>query len=172
MFDTLKKDLSRLLNCEKVNVGTIFRTYFEHLGYKSVVLYRVQKYFYDRNNLFFATFFKNKNLKLTGAEFCFGCEIDEGLVVQHPNGIVVGCGVIIGRNCTILQQVTVGENYKGEDHSYPLIGQSVTLCAGAKILGNIKIGDNSIVAANSVVIKSFDSNSVIAGVPAQCKKNR
>lgn len=88
----------------------------------------------------------------------------------HPLGIVIGEGVIIGNNVTIYQNVTLGRKDK-EINKYPIIGDNVTIYAGAKILGNVKIGNNAIVGANAVVLKDVPDNSIAVGVPAKILKN-
>ncbi|MEZ2718727.1 serine O-acetyltransferase EpsC [Niallia circulans] len=95
-------------------------------------------------------------------------EIDEKFKVPHPTGIVIGEGTIIGKNVCIYQHVTIGSSgKKNELREYPHIGDNVTIYAGAKIIGGIKIGDNSIIGANSVVNKDIPANSVAVGIPAK-----
>lgn len=93
--------------------------------------------------------------------------IGEGLCLPHPNGIILHGGAIIGKNCTILQQVTIGNNIaKGKDN-LAVIGDNVTISAGAKIIGPCVIGNNVIIGANAVVVKDIPDNCVVGGVPAK-----
>lgn len=109
----------------------------------------------------------------------YGCfmnlnsDIGIGLKIPHPNGIVIGEKVQIGKNCTIYQQVTIGGKIIGDAKAgnYPKIKDNVVIFAGAKLIGNINVGEHSIVGANSVVNKNVPSNSVVAGVPAKIIKN-
>jgi len=110
------------------------------------------------------------NVRLTGAEFVPGCRVGAGLVVRHPQGIVVGHGSVIGDDCTILQHVTLGERYGDGDsgeHSYPSLGSCVVVGAGAAILGGIRVGDHASVGANAVVTRDVDECDVVVGVPAR-----
>ena len=93
-------------------------------------------------------------------------KIGDGLRVNHFQGIVIGEGVEIGDNCKIYQQVTLGQ----KDGKYPAIGNNVTIYAGAKIIGDVKVGDGAIVGANAVVTKDVPVGSVVAGVPARVIK--
>ncbi len=94
------------------------------------------------------------------------CKIGENIHFMHLDGITIGSGTKIGNNCTIYQQVTVGK----EKDKFPIIGDNVTIYAGAKIIGNVKIGDNAVVGANAVVIKDVPDNCVAVGVPARIVK--
>ena len=85
------------------------------------------------------------------------------------NGIIVSQHSKIGENVCIYHQVTIGSK---DDKTAPTIGNNVIIYPGAKIIGNIKIGDNSIIGANSVVTNSFPNNSISAGVPAKVIKER
>ena len=85
-----------------------------------------------------------------------------------PNtGIVIGETAVIGDNVSILQDVTLGGNGKETGDRHPKIGDNVLLAAGAKVLGNIRVGDCSKVAAGSVVLQDVPNNKTVAGVPAK-----
>ncbi|MEE6637648.1 serine acetyltransferase [Limosilactobacillus pontis] len=93
-------------------------------------------------------------------------KISSKLIFYHPYGIVIHGNCKIGDYCVIRQQVTIGN--KGiNDDGCPIIGNNVEIGAGAKIIGNVSIGDNSKIGANAVVTKSFPNNSILVGVPAR-----
>ncbi|MGY1740238.1 MULTISPECIES: serine O-acetyltransferase [unclassified Blastococcus] len=110
----------------------------------------------------------NLNQLLTGAEFVLGCQIGGGLVVKHPNGIVIGKGAVIGRDCTLLHQVTVGERYLASAGGgvYPTIGDRVTLGAKSSILGDLHLGDDVTVGAHALVLADVPSGVTVRGVHA------
>lgn len=89
--------------------------------------------------------------------------ISVGLHIPHPIGVVIGEGVVIGKNCSIYQQVTLGQN-RGE---YPAIGDDVVIYSGAKIIGNIHVGNGAVVGANAVITKNVNDFEIVAGVPAK-----
>lgn len=109
-------------------------------------------------------------------EFQFSVEISpytkigKGLYLPHINGIIIHPKTIIGNHCTILQQVTIGNNIKKGKDNLAVIGNKVVIGAGAKIIGPCKIEDNVIIGANAVVTKDIASNSIVAGVPARVIK--
>lgn len=101
---------------------------------------------------------------VTGADIPLNCQIEGGLLIPHPNGIVIHPEVKIGPNCLIFQQVTIGQ--KGE-LGLPDIGGHVDIGAGAKILGNIKIGDHARIGANAVVMHDVPAGKTAVGIPAK-----
>lgn len=114
------------------------------------------------------TYFSSKHINLYISDYNGKAKIDGGLVFQHGFSTIVFCERI-GKNCRINQQVTIGS---AEGTGIPKIGNNVRICAGAKVLGNITIGDDVIIGANAVVIKDIPSHSIVAGVPAKIIKMR
>lgn len=94
--------------------------------------------------------------------------VGPGLYIAHRGGIILNCA-IMGSGCIVSSGVICGN--KNTMDSIPSIGNNVELTLGSKIIGKIEIGDNVIVAPNSVVIKSVPSNCVVSGVPAQIIKS-
>lgn len=90
-------------------------------------------------------------------------EIGGGLFIQHGFSTMISAKSI-GENCWINQQVTIGYNGSGNP---PTIGNGVMITCGAKVLGDIYIGDNSVIGANAVVVKNVDADSVMVGIPAK-----
>lgn len=91
--------------------------------------------------------------------------IGPGLYMPHPHGIIIGAGVWIGEDVSILQRVTLGR--AGESHVYPAIGNGVEIGAGAAVLGAISVGEGSKIGANSVVLKDVPPGAVVVGAPAR-----
>lgn len=99
-------------------------------------------------------------------------KIGPGLVFVHGHDIVIGADVLIGENCKIFNGVTFGNKDldKSSLGNQPTIGDNCIVCTGAKILGDITIGNNVVIAANAVVIKNCMPNTVVGGVPAKTIK--
>ena len=89
-----------------------------------------------------------------------------GVVLSHAFNIVINQHVKIGENCTIMQGVTIGSG-KSNNNGIPTIGNNVIICAGAIIIGNVKIGDNSVIGAGAVVVHDVPAGAVVAGNPAK-----
>jgi len=106
----------------------------------------------------------------TGIEIHPGAAIGKGFFVDHGMGVVVGETAVIGDNVTLFQGVTLGGTGKETGKRHPTIGNNVVIGAGAKVLGNIKIGDNSYIGANAVVLRDVPHNSTVVGVPGHVTK--
>jgi serine O-acetyltransferase len=104
---------------------------------------------------------------ITGADIPLTCQLGGGLLLPHPNGIVVHPDARVGPNCLIFQQVTLGTLATG---GAPVIGGHVDIGAGAKVLGDVAIGDHVVVGANAVVLKDVPSGAVAVGIPATWKR--
>jgi serine O-acetyltransferase len=112
---------------------------------------------------------RHASIALSGLDFVPGADIGPGLLIEHPSGVVIGGGVVIGSRCTLLQNVTLGERYGDgrPPHEYPCIGDGVTIGAGACLLGGIEVGDGAVIGANSVVIHDVPALRVAVGIPAR-----
>jgi serine O-acetyltransferase len=99
---------------------------------------------------------------VTGADISLGCRIGGGLLLPHPNGVVIHNDVEIGPNCLIFQQVTLGAR-RGR---VPRLGGHVDIGAGAKLLGGIVVGDDALIGANAVVLDDVPAGATVVGIPA------
>jgi serine O-acetyltransferase len=102
---------------------------------------------------------------ITGADIPLNCDIGGGLRLVHPNGVVIFPGAVIGPNCQVFQQVTIGVG--GSRPGAPVLGGHVDVGAGAKILGGVKIGDHALIGANAVVLRDVPPGATAVGVPAR-----
>jgi serine O-acetyltransferase len=101
---------------------------------------------------------------ICGADIGLGANIGGGLLLPHPNGVVIHGSAVIGNNCRIMQQVTIGQ-LAADD--VPKIGNGVYIGAGAKVLGPIVVGDHAAIGANSVVLIDVPRAATAVGVPAR-----
>lgn len=133
-------------------------------GISAVFLYRVSRWFWLRKLKIPSLFFKALNTFLNSCDISPKANFGAGLKIYHSVGVVIGqCEA--GENVTILQNITIGSNYKITDDGidYPTIGNNVTLFAGSLVAGPIIIGDNTIVGANTVLVKSVPAGSKVIG---------
>jgi serine O-acetyltransferase len=101
---------------------------------------------------------------VTGADIQLGARLGVGLSLPHPNGVVIHRDAVIGVNCMLMQQVTLGQ--LAVDGA-PRLGDAVYVGAGAKILGAVHVGDGAAVGANAVVLQDVPACSTAVGVPAR-----
>lgn len=107
---------------------------------------------------------------ITGIEIHPGAQIGRGFFIDHGMGVVIGETAIIGEFVTLFQGVTLGGTGKDRGKRHPTLGNHVVVGAGAKVLGNITIGDFVKIGANSVVLRSVPSNSTVIGIPGRIIK--
>jgi serine O-acetyltransferase len=103
----------------------------------------------------------------SNVEIPYNAHIGHGLYIPHLIGIVINQDAVIGINCTLSQNITIGDLKRGDRTGSPVIGDNVYIAPGAVVLGNVHIGNNVIIGANSVVNTDLQDNAVAAGMPAR-----
>ena len=162
-------DLSRYP--ERAGVKGFIRAYFLHPGFKFTVWARLTKYirqhhlFRHISFIFIFLFFRLR--ERTGIQISYAMEIGSGLYIPHFGGIVVNQGCRFGQRVYLSHNVTIGKTHAGPKKGVPFIGSDVYIGPGAVILGDIKIGNNAVIGANSVVISDVPDGIFVAGAPAK-----
>lgn len=121
--------------------------------------------------LFFGVIFQKWIEILTGISLPYSATIGKAFYIGHFGQIIVNANAVIGENCNISQGVTIGVNGQGERRGVPVIGNNIYMGANATIVGPVKVGDNAVVGANSLVHKDVPSGVTVAGVPAEVVSN-
>jgi serine O-acetyltransferase len=115
----------------------------------------------------FAFYLQSRSSMVFGVDIHPAATIGRGIMIDHAHAIVIGETAVVGDNVSMLHSVTLGGTGKEDGDRHPKIGSGVLLGAGAKVLGNISIGDCSRVASGSVVLHDVPSNRTVAGIPAK-----
>ena len=136
-------------------------------GVKAVRSYRKAHWCYKHNWKFLARWISQRSRKKTGIEIHPGAKIGKRLVIDHGMGVVIGETAEIGDDCLIYHGVTLGGTGKDSGKRHPTIGNNVMISCGAKVLGPFKVGDNSRIAANAVVLSEVPPNCTAVGAPAR-----
>lgn len=139
-------------------------------GFHAILAYRVAHILHTHGHIFGARLISQSAKLLTGIEIHPGAKIGKGLFIDHGSGVVIGETAEIGDNCTLYQGVTLGGTGKDVGKRHPTLGNNVMIGAGAKVLGPFKIGDNSKIAANAVVLSEVPPDSTAVGIPAKVVK--
>ena len=139
-------------------------------GLHARTAHRLSHALYKKGHTFAARAVSQGAKALTGIEIHPGATIGKGLVIDHGSGVVIGETAEIGDNCTLYQGVTLGGTGKDVGKRHPTLGNNVMVGAGAKILGPMKIGDNTKIAAGAVVLDEIPADSTAVGIPAKVVK--
>ena len=148
-------------------VPTTLQVIFAYPGVHAIWGHRISHWLWNRGARVAARAFAELTRILTGVEIHPGAVLGAGLFIDHATGVVIGETAEVGDDVTIYHGVTLGGTGTDTGKRHPTIGDRVILGAGAKILGPIKIGDDSRIGANAVVVKEVPSSSVVVGVPGQ-----
>jgi len=145
------------------------RSYLEVLlcypGLHALWAHHVNSWFWRHNLRFLARFGSQLARLFTGVEIHPGAQIGRRLFIDHGMGVVIGETAIVGDDVTLYQGVTLGGTGKEKGKRHPTLRNNVTIGTGAKLLGNITIGENSRVGGGSVVLRNVPDNSTVVGVP-------
>ncbi|MFT7254719.1 MAG: serine O-acetyltransferase [Paracoccaceae bacterium] len=136
-------------------------------GFQAVQAYRVGHWFWLQGRKDLAYFVQMRVSEVFGIDIHPAARIGKGIMIDHAHSIVVGETAVVGDNVSMLHSVTLGGTGKEEEDRHPKIGDGVLIGAGAKVLGNIKVGRCSRIAAGSVVLEDVPPCKTVAGVPAK-----
>jgi serine O-acetyltransferase len=140
---------------------------FCYPGFHALICHRLNHWLYRQGVPFFPRFFSYWARAFTGIEIHPAAQIGKGMVIDHGMGVVIGETAIVGDDCLIYQGVTLGGTGKDHGKRHPTIGNRVEIGAGAKILGNIRIGDGARIGAGSIILREVPSGCTAVGVPGR-----
>lgn len=141
-------------------------------GVKAIIYYRIANFLYRHKLKFLSKIIMYTVRCRFSIDIHPGCSIGKRLFIDHGVGVVIGETAIIGDDCTIYQGVSLGGTGKEKGKRHPTIKDNVIIGAGAKVLGNITIGSNCKIGANTVVLTDVKDNMTIVGVKGfEVKKN-
>ena len=172
MFDYLESIKKR--DPAAKSIISIFLTY---PGVKAVFFHQISNFFYKAGFDLIARIISQTIRFFTGIEIHPGAKIGRNLFIDHGMGVVIGETTEIGDNVTIYHAVTLGGSSPSIDTErqrhekrHPTIGDGVVIGSGAQIIGPVKIGKSSRIAANAVVVKDVPENATMVGIPARAVK--
>jgi len=143
---------------------------FLYQGLQALIAHRIAHFFYRLHMFFLARYLSQLARFATGIEIHPGARIGKRFFIDHGMGVVIGETAIVGDDVLLYQGVTLGGTGLEKGKRHPTIGNNVVIGGGAKILGNITVGDSSYIGANAVVIHNVPANSTVVGVPGRITK--
>nr|WP_314259114.1 serine O-acetyltransferase [uncultured Devosia sp.] len=136
-------------------------------GYQAIQTHRFAHAMFMAGRRDFALYLQSRSSQVFQVDINPAVPMGKGIMLDHGTGLVIGETAVVGDNVSMLQNVTLGGTGKSDQDRHPKIGNGVLIGAGAKVLGNIKVGDCSRIGAGSVVLKEVPPRVTVAGVPAK-----
>jgi len=171
MFRTIREQIDTVFRDDPAAKSAV-EIFFCYPGFHAILLHRLAHRVHSAGFVLLARIFAQVNRALTGIEIHPAARIGRRFFIDHGMGVVIGETTIIGDDVLLYQGVTLGGTGKEKGKRHPTIGNNVVIGTGAKILGNIRIGNHTKVGAGSVVIRSVPDNSTVVGVPARVVRSR
>ena len=160
MFSNLSQDYMRYRETGHSNADLLFSR-----GFQAVVSYRIRHWLWRKRIPLLHVIIEYMTEVITDVEIPATVNVGGGLVIYHGGPILITGNARLGNNIGIRPGVVIGGDYRAE--KAPMLGNNIEIGVGAKIIGNVELGENCQVGANAVVTKSFPANSVLVGIPAR-----
>jgi serine O-acetyltransferase len=161
---SIREDVSMVLDHDPAAKSRM-EIYLCYSGLHAVWFYRINHWLWNHGFLLLARWLSQVARFLTGIEIHPGAQIGRRLFIDHGLGVVIGETAIVGDDVTLYQGVTLGGTGKEHGKRHPTIEDNVVIGGGAKVLGNITVGQNCRIGAGSVVLRSVPEHSTVVGVP-------
>jgi len=164
--EAINRDLEAALERDPAasNIAIPF-LYFK--GFQALQSYRVAHWLWSRGRKTLALYLQSRISEAFGVDIHPAARIGKGILIDHGTSVVIGETAVVGDDVSMLHEVTLGGTGKESGDRHPKVGHGVLIGAGAKILGNIRIGNGSKIAAGSVVLNEVPDRSTVAGIPAR-----
>lgn len=155
-----------LIKCKDPAIKNIFEV-FLYPSFRALLYYKIAHFLYVKKRYFMARYLSERAKRKTGIEIHPGATIGKRLFIDHGFGVVIGETAIVGDDVVIYHGVTLGGVSTSSGKRHPTIGDGVMIGCGAKILGDIVIGDNAKIGANAVVLCDVAPDTTLVGIPAK-----
>ena len=169
MFKKMREDIAAIRERDPAAMSN-FEVFWLYNGYKAIRSHRRANLLQRHGLRLLARWESQRCVRRTGIEIHPAAKIGRRFFIDHGTGVVIGETTVIGDNCLIYQNVTLGGTGKETGKRHPTLGNNVLVGSGAKVLGPFKVGNNARIAAGAVVLSEVPPNSTAVGVPARIVK--
>jgi serine O-acetyltransferase len=163
--EAIRMDLEAVVNRDPASRG-ISEPFLHYKGFHALESYRVAHHLWEQDRTALACYLQNRISEVFAVDIHPAARIGKGILIDHATGVVIGETAVVEDEVSLLHEVTLGGTGKTTGDRHPKIGRGVLIGAGAKILGNVVVGEGSKVAAGSVVLDDVPPHTTVAGVPA------
>jgi serine O-acetyltransferase len=171
MFREIREQINTIFQ-EDPAAKSVLEIFFCYPGFHAILIHRLAHKLYKAGLPLLPRILSQISRFLTGIEIHPGAQIGRRFFIDHGSGVVIGETTEIGDNVLIYQGVTLGGTGKEKGKRHPTLGNDVVVGTGAKVLGNITIGDHVKIGAGSVVIRSVPDHSTVVGIPGKVVRAR
>jgi serine O-acetyltransferase len=163
--EAIRKDLEAVLRRDPASRG-ISEPFLHYKGFHALEAYRVSHWLWQSDRQALACYLQNRISEVFAVDIHPAARIGKGILMDHATAVVIGETSVVEDDVSMLHEVTLGGTGKTTGDRHPKVRRGVLIGAGAKILGNVEIGEGSKVAAGSVVLTDVPPHTTVAGVPA------
>jgi serine O-acetyltransferase len=171
MFRTIREQLETIFR-EDPAAKSILEIVLCYPGFHAILLHRLAHRLWNLRVPILPRFISQLSRFLTGIEIHPGAQIGRRFFIDHGMGVVIGETAVIGDDCLLYQGVTLGGTGKERGKRHPTLGNRVIVGTGAKVLGNILVGDCTRIGAGSVVLRPVPPHSTVVGIPGKVVRSR
>ena len=163
--EAIRMDLEAIARRDPASRG-ISEPFLHYKGFHALEAYRVSHWLWERGREALACYLQNRISEVFAVDIHPAARIGKGILIDHATSVVIGETAVVDDDVSMLHEVTLGGTGKTSGDRHPKVRKGVLIGAGAKILGNVVIGEGSKVAAGSVVLSDVPPHTTVAGVPA------
>lgn len=164
--ESVRRDLLAVLERDPAAISLAL-PFLNFKGFQALQSYRVAHWLWEQQRQPLALYLQSRISEAFDVDIHPAARIGKGILIDHGTSVVIGETAVVGDDVSLLHEVTLGGTGKESGDRHPKVGNGVLIGAGAKILGNIRIGDGSKIAAGSIVLNEVPPHSTVAGIPAK-----
>ena len=171
IIESARNDL-KVIQANDPATTSLLHPLLNYKGFLAIQAHRIAHSLWTRDRRALAYHIQSRVSEVFGVDIHPAATIGSGVFIDHATGVVIGETAVVGDDVTMLHGVTLGGTGKERGDRHPKVGRGVYIGANAQLLGNIAIGEGSRIGASSVVLKSVEAYSTVAGVPAQVVRHK